>query len=158
MSTSNELAGRELVGKVAIISGAGRNIGRAIAIQLARAGASVVVNARSNKSEADEVVRAVEAEGGKAIGALGDVSDPVVFAGIAAAALKQFGRIDILVNNAALRREKPIDQMTYADWREVMSTTFDSAFHWCSRLHSGDEAGRRRRHHQYRRHERPCRF
>lgn len=120
---------KELQGKVAIVSGAGRNIGRAIAIQLGQAGASVVVNARSNKSEADEVVRAIEAEGGKAISALGDVSDPATFTALAAAALKQFGRIDILVNNAALRREKPIDQMTFADWREVMNATLDSAFH-----------------------------
>lgn len=120
---------KELLGKVAIVTGAGRNIGRAIALQLAQAGASVVVNARSNKIEAEEVVRTIEAEGGKAISILGDVSDPAAVAAIAAAALKQFGRIDILVNNAALRREKPIDQMTYSDWREVMNTTLDAAFH-----------------------------
>ena len=60
---------------------------------------------------------------------LGDVSDPAAVAAIAAAALKQFGRIDILVNNAALRREKTIDEMSYADWREVMNATLDSAFH-----------------------------
>ena len=118
-----------LTGKVAIVTGAGRNIGRAIALQLAQAGASVVVNARSNKAEADEVVRTSEAAGGKAIAALGDVADPADVAAIVDAALKQFGRIDRLVNNAALRREKPVDQMTYADWREVMSTTLDSAFH-----------------------------
>lgn len=120
---------KELSGKVAIVTGAGRNIGRAIALQLAQAGASVVVNARSNKTEANDVIHAIEAEGGKAISVIGDVSDPAIVATIAATALTHFGRIDILVNNAALRREKPIDQMTYADWREVMSTTLDSAFH-----------------------------
>lgn len=119
----------QLSGKVAIVTGAGRNIGRAIALALAQAGSSVVVNARSNAAEADEVVRAIEASRGKAIAILGDVADPATFTAIAAAALKQFGRIDILVNNAALRREKPIGAMTYADWREVMNATLDSAFH-----------------------------
>jgi 3-oxoacyl-[acyl-carrier protein] reductase len=129
MTNSPDPSDKELLGKVAIVTGAGRNIGRAIALELAQAGASVVVNARANKSEADEVVHAIEASGGKAMSALGDVSDPAAVASIAETALKHFGRIDLLVNNAALRREKPIDQMTYADWREVMSTTLDSAFH-----------------------------
>ena len=119
----------ELTGKTAIVTGAGRNIGRAIAHQLAQAGAAVVVNVRSNKAEADAVVREIEAAGGKAIGVLGDVADPKTAEALAAAALKAFGRIDILVNNAALRRENPIDQITYAEWREVMNTTLDSAFH-----------------------------
>ena len=119
---------QELAGKVAIVTGAGRNIGRAIAHQLAQAGAAVVVNARSNQAEADAVVREIEAAGGQALAVLGDVGDAKVAAAMADAALKRFGRIDILVNNAALRREKPIDQMTYDDWREVMSVTLDSAF------------------------------
>ena len=120
---------QELAGKIAIVTGAGRNIGRAIAHQLAHAGAAVVVNARSNQAEADAVVREIEAAGGKAHAVLGDVGDAKVAAAMAEAALKRFGRIDILVNNAALRREKPIDQMSYADWREVMNATLDSAFH-----------------------------
>ena len=124
MSTSSELAG-----KVAIVTGAGRNIGRAIAHQLAQAGAAVVVNVRSNQAEADAVVREIEATGDKALAVLGDVGDAKVAAAMADAALKRFGRIDILVNNASLRREQPIDQMSYADWREVMDVTLDSAFH-----------------------------
>src|ERR1039458_1683672 len=124
MADSNELAG-----KVAIVTGAGRNIGRAIARQLAAAGASVVVNARSNQAEADAVVREIEAAGGNAMAVLADVGDAAAVEAMAQAALKRFGRIDILVNNAALRREKPIDQMSYADWREVMNATLDSAFH-----------------------------
>src|ERR1043166_4621347 len=119
---------KELAGKVAVVTGAGRNIGRAIALALAEAGASVVVNARSNKAEADKVVGEVKAAGGKAVTVLGDVGDAKTAEAIAAAALKNFGRIDVLVNNAALRREKPIDQMSYEDWREVMDTTLDSAF------------------------------
>ena len=89
----------------------------------------MVVNARTNKAEADGVVREIEAAGGKAIAVLGDVADPAAVEAMAQAALKAFGRIDILVNNAALRREQPIDKMSYAEWREVMSATLDSAFH-----------------------------
>jgi 3-oxoacyl-[acyl-carrier protein] reductase len=122
-------ADNELAGKVAIVTGAGRNIGRAIARQLAAAGAAVVVNTRSNRAEAEAVVREIEAAGGKAVAVLGDVADPGTAAALAAAAVKSFGRIDILVNNAALRREKPIAEMSYADWREVMNATLDSAFH-----------------------------
>ena len=121
--------GKELTGQVAIVTGAGRNIGRAIALALARAGSAVVVNVRSNKAEADAVVREIEAAGGKAIAVVGDVADPNTAAALAAAALKAFGRIDILVNNASLRRERAIDEMTYAEWREVMNVTLDSAFH-----------------------------
>ena len=124
MGTSNELAG-----KVAIVTGAGRNIGRAIARQLAAAAASVVVNARSNQAEADAVVREIEAAGGKAMTVLADVGDAAAVEAMAQAALKRFGRIDILVNNAALRREKPFEQMTHAEWREIMDVTLDGAFH-----------------------------
>jgi 3-oxoacyl-[acyl-carrier protein] reductase len=119
---------KELAGKVAVVTGAGRNIGRAIALALADAGAAVVVNARSNKEEADKVVGEIKAADGKAVSVIGDVGDAKTAEALAAAALKNFGRIDILVNNAALRREKPIDQMSYEDWREVMDTTLDSAF------------------------------
>jgi len=120
---------KELAGKVAIVTGAGRNIGRAIARQLAAAGAAVVVNTRANKAEAENVVREIEAAGGMALAVLGDVADANTASTLAEAALKAFGRIDILVNNAALRREKPIGEMSYADWREVMNATLDSAFH-----------------------------
>src|SRR5215470_4453143 len=119
---------KELTGKVAIVTGAGRNIGRAIALALADAGASVVVNVRANKTEADSVVREIEVIGGKAVGVLGDVADEKTGTALADAALKRFGRIDILVNNAALRREKPVDQMSFADWREVMGVILDGSF------------------------------
>ncbi len=120
---------KELAGKVAVVTGAGRNIGRAIALALADAGAAVVVNVRSNKAEADKVVGEIAAAGGKAASVLGDIADAKVAAALADAALKNFGRIDILVNNASLRREKPIAEMSYADWREVMDVTLDGAFH-----------------------------
>jgi 3-oxoacyl-[acyl-carrier protein] reductase len=120
---------KELAGKVAIVTGAGRNIGRAIALQLAQAGAAVVVNARANQAEADAVVHEIEAAGGKALAVIGEVGDPKTAEALAAAALKHCGRIDILVNNAALRRENSIDRIDYAEWREVMNATLDSAFH-----------------------------
>jgi 3-oxoacyl-[acyl-carrier protein] reductase len=120
---------KELSGKVAVVTRAGRNIGRAIALQLAGAGCAVVVNARSNRSEADAVVGEIEAAGGKAVAVIGDVADAKTAAALAEAALKNFVRIDILVNNAALRRENSIEQMDYAEWREVMNVTLDSAFH-----------------------------
>ncbi|MGB7258334.1 MAG: SDR family oxidoreductase [Pseudolabrys sp.] len=120
---------KELAGKVAIVTGSGRNIGRAIARQLSDAGASVVVNAQSNKAEADSVAREIEAAGGKAVVVMGSVGDPTIAEALAAAALKNFGRIDILVNNAALRREKPFDELSYADWREIMNVILDGAFH-----------------------------
>jgi 3-oxoacyl-[acyl-carrier protein] reductase len=124
MANSNDLNG-----KVAIVTGAGRNIGRAIALALAEAGASIVVNARANRAEAEAVAREIEALGVKALVHIGDVADPAAVQTMADAALKQFGRIDILVNNAALRREKSFAEMSYAEWREILDVTLDGAFH-----------------------------
>src|SRR3954471_13038637 len=120
---------QELAGKVAIVTGAGRNIGRAIALALADGGSAVVVNARSNRTEADAVVHEIEACGGKAIVHIGDVADAKAVQAMADAAVKAFGRIDILVNNAALRREKPFAEMDYAAWREILDVTLDGTFH-----------------------------
>src|SRR6266850_2908704 len=101
------MANNELSGKVALVTGAGRNIGRAIALALAAGGASIVVNARSNRAEADAVAREVEALRVKALVHIADVADAAAVQAMADMAVKHFGRIDILVNNAALRREKP---------------------------------------------------
>src|SRR5260370_17313227 len=120
---------KEMKGEVGIVAGAGRNIGRAIALALADGGASVVVNARSNRAEADAVARQIESSGGKALVHIGDVADAAAVRAMADMAVKQFGRIDILVNNAALRREKPFGEMDYAEWREILDVTLDGAFH-----------------------------
>ena len=120
---------KELTGKVAVVTGAGRNIGRAIALALAEGGASIVVNARSNRAEADAVADEIGAMGGNALVQIGDVADAAAVQAMADAALKQFGRIDILINNAALRREKPFAEMSHAEWREIMDVTLDGAFH-----------------------------
>src|SRR5450755_3649559 len=119
----------ELNGKVAIVTGAGRNIGRAIALALADGAASIVVNARSNRAEADAVAREIEAAGGKALVHIGDVADAKAMQAMADTAVKHFGRLDILINNAALRREKPFAEMSYADWREILDVTLDGSFH-----------------------------
>jgi 3-oxoacyl-[acyl-carrier protein] reductase len=120
---------QDLKRKVAIVTGAGRNIGRATALALAAGGAAVVVNARANRAEADAVAREIEGAGGRALPILADVSDAAAVENMVAEAVKKFGRIDILVNNAALRKETPIDQMTIADWREIMGVVLDGAFH-----------------------------
>src|SRR5437868_11894676 len=125
-----DMAGNtELSGKVAIVTGAGRNIGRAIALALAEGGASILVNARSNRPEADAVAREVEAKGGKALVHIGDVVNGAAVQAMADAVVKRFGRLDILVNNAALRREKPFAEMDYAEWRAILDVTLDGAFH-----------------------------
>src|SRR6476620_9760744 len=121
--------GNELAGKIAVVTGAGRNIGRAIALTLAEGGAAILVNARSNRAEADAVAREIEAAGGSALVHIGDVANAKSVQAMADEAVKQFGRIDILVNNAALRREKPFTEMSYAEWREIMNVTLDGAFH-----------------------------
>jgi 3-oxoacyl-[acyl-carrier protein] reductase len=120
---------QELTGKVAVITGAGRNIGRAIALALADGGASILVNARSNRAEAEAAAREIETLGVKALVHIGDVANPEAVQAMAELAVKQFGRIDILVNNAALRREKPFAEIDYAEWREILDVTLDGAFH-----------------------------
>jgi 3-oxoacyl-[acyl-carrier protein] reductase len=120
---------KELSGKVAIVTGAGRNIGRAIALALAADGASILVNARANRAQADDVAREIEALGGKALVHIGNVADPAAVEAMADAAKARFGRIDILINNAALRREKPFVEMDYAEWREILDVTLDGTFH-----------------------------
>ena len=119
----------DLSGKVALVTGAGRNIGRAIALALAQGGAAVVVNVRANRQEADKVAGEVAAAGGQALAMVGDIADPAAVDRMAKATVERFGRIDALVNNAALRREKPVGEMSYAEWREVMGVTLDGPFH-----------------------------
>jgi 3-oxoacyl-[acyl-carrier protein] reductase len=123
------MADQELSGRVAVITGAGRSIGRAMALELAKGGAAVVVNVRANKAEADAVVKEIEAAGGRAITAVADVTDAPAVERMAKAALEKFGRIDYLVNNAAVRQEKTIEHMTFEDWRRITGIILDGAFH-----------------------------
>jgi 3-oxoacyl-[acyl-carrier protein] reductase len=117
-----------LEGKVALVTGSGRNIGRAIALALARDGADVVVNARSNQKEAEAVTAEVGELGRKAVPLLADVGDRQQVEKMLSRALDEFGRIDIVVNNAASRPHKPFADMTYEDWRGILAIDLDSAF------------------------------
>lgn len=119
---------KELAGRVAVVTGAGRNIGRSIAHALARAGAAVIVNGRADRANVDAVVGEIEAQGGKALAAMADVTDEDAVERMVGAAIERFGRIDILVNNAAGRPEKALEAMSLAHWRDVLATILDGAF------------------------------
>jgi len=119
----------ELSGRVALVTGAGRNIGRAMAKALAAGGAAVVVNVRRDAAEAAQVVGEIERNGGQAIAAIADVADEAAVVRMVDAAARQLGRIDYLVNNAALRQERQFEEMTFKEWRDVLGVTLDGAFH-----------------------------
>lgn len=117
-----------LQGKVALVSGAGKNIGRTIALTLARDGAAIVVNGRSDRGAVDAVVAEIEATGGQALAAMGDVADPAVPPRLAAEAAARFGGVDILVSNAGLRRQTSFLDMSFDEWRQILSVALDGAF------------------------------
>jgi 3-oxoacyl-[acyl-carrier protein] reductase len=117
----------KLEGKIALVTGSGRNIGRATVLKLAAEGANVVVNARSNQAEADAVVREAQDIGVKAIAVVADVAKADQVEALAARALSEFGRVDILINNAAIRPHKPFTELTREDWEEVRSVVLDGA-------------------------------
>ena len=118
----------ELAGKVALVTGGARNIGRAISLALAAAGAGVLINARTSREEADRTAALVRSSGGKALVHIADVTDAGAVAAMANAAVGEFGRLDILVNNAAIRAEVPFAQITFDEWRRVIATVLDGAF------------------------------
>ena len=118
----------ELAGQVAVVTGSARNIGRAIAETLADAGAAVVVNARTSRAEVEEVAAGIRARGGRARAVMADVADPAAVKELVETAVSEFGRVDILVNNAALRRDGPLEGITYEEWRTVLGVILDGAF------------------------------
>ncbi len=119
---------RPLANKVAVVTGGGRNIGREIVLALARDGAAVVVGAHSDADAARAVAEEAAAAGGRGLALLADVTDEAAVKGLADAAVDAFGRIDILVNNAALRRQVPLVEMSLAEWREVVGVILDGSF------------------------------
>ena len=123
---------RELAGLVAVVTGSARNIGRAIALELASAGAAVMVNARRSAEEAESAAADIRAAGGDAGVTLADVGDPESATRLVAETLARFGRLDILVNNASVRREVDFADLDYAQWREILGGTLDGAY-LCSR-------------------------
>jgi 3-oxoacyl-[acyl-carrier protein] reductase len=120
--------GKELAGRVALVTGASRNIGRAIALALADAGAAVVVNTRQARAAADAVVKEIEAAGGNAMAVLADVTDEVAVTAMIDKAVKAFGRLDIVVNNAAIRPAQKIEETSLADFRAVLALMLEAPF------------------------------
>src|SRR5437867_13408348 len=100
----------KLEGKVALVTGSGRNIGRATVLKLAAEGAHVVVNARQNQAEADAVAQEARARGVKALSVVADVGKRDEVERMVARAMSEFGRGDILINNAAIRPHKPLTE------------------------------------------------
>jgi 3-oxoacyl-[acyl-carrier protein] reductase len=120
--------GDELAGKVALITGGARNIGRATSRALAAGGAAVMVNANTSIELAKETVKMIEQAGGRAGLHIADVTDPEAVARMVAETLKRFGRLDILVNNAAVRVETPFEEIKIEEWRRVLSIVLDGTF------------------------------
>jgi 3-oxoacyl-[acyl-carrier protein] reductase len=119
------MSGHELDGKVALVTGAARNIGRAIALDLAEGGAAVAIVVRADVTAADAVVQEIEARGGQALAIRADVTDPKAVRRAVDATIERFGRLDVLVNNASIRPEAPLEQLTLEAWREVMAVTLE---------------------------------
>ena len=119
----------KLDGKVALVTGSGRNIGRATVLKLAGEGAHVVVNARSNQAEADAVAREARDRGVKALAVIADVAKKDQVDAMVARAMSEFGRIDILINNAAIRPHKPFTEVTAQDWEHVRGVVLDGALY-----------------------------
>lgn len=122
---------KDLHSQVALITGSSRNIGRAIALEMAQQGATVVINARTNIEEAEVVVKDVAALRGKAIAILADVGDESQVKYLVERILDQFGQIDILVNNTGLRQSCSLTQMTTEEWRSVLAVNLDGPFFCC---------------------------
>jgi 3-oxoacyl-[acyl-carrier protein] reductase len=118
----------ELAGKAALVTGGARNIGRAIACALAAGGAAVMVNARTSRPEAETTVDMIRSAGGRAELHFADVTDAGAVATMVEATVAEFGRLDMLVNNAAIRAETPFAEMRFEDWRRVLATVLDGAF------------------------------
>jgi 3-oxoacyl-[acyl-carrier protein] reductase len=121
--------GHELAGKVALVTGGARNIGRAISLELAAAGAAVAVNTRRSAEDGERVVQEVRSAGGDAELYIADIGDAAAAREMAENALKRFGRIDFLVLNASVRTERPFLELSYEEWRTPLATTLDGAFY-----------------------------
>ena len=122
----------QLTDRVAIVTGASRGIGRAIALELGRRGARVVVNYNQSAGAAEEVVQAIEAEGGSAKAIKADVSDFEEAQSLIKTVIEAYGQVDILVNNAGTTRDNLMMRMSEDDWDTVINTNLKSAWN-CSK-------------------------
>jgi 3-oxoacyl-[acyl-carrier protein] reductase len=114
-------------GKVALVTGGSRGIGRAIAVELGRAGLDIVVNYRSRAEEAEAAVREVQVAGRRAVAVQADVSKPDEVARLADEA-KRFGPVSVLVNNAGISRPQPWSEITLQDFETILTVNLTSAF------------------------------
>lgn len=128
-SVDTAAGGRELAGKVALVTGGALNIGRAISLALGSAGASVAVNTRSSAEQAQGVASRIREGGSEAAVYLADIADPDAVKTMADGVIARFGRIDILVLNASIRKEVLFKDMTFEEWRQIMSISLDGSFH-----------------------------
>ncbi|MDR3589657.1 MAG: 3-oxoacyl-[acyl-carrier-protein] reductase [Negativicutes bacterium] len=117
-----------LGGKVAVVTGASRGIGRAAAVGLAKAGAKVVVNFAGNQTAANETLAIIKSTGGEAIAVQADVADVAAVDALVKTTLDTFGRIDILVNNAGITRDNLLMRMKEAEWDSVINTNLKGVF------------------------------
>src|SRR5260370_6675429 len=121
-----------LDGKNALVTGASRGIGRAIALQLARDGARVALNYRSGEAEARAVADEIAALGGQSLMLRADVSHPKEARELVAKVLAHWGRLDILINNAGITRDKSMKKLSDDDWSEVVNTNLNSVYYCTS--------------------------
>jgi len=117
-----------LAGKVALVTGAAKRIGRSVALRLASEGADVIVNYRGSKSEADEVVAEIAAMGRRALAVQADVAIRAEVTALFAAVEKEFGRLDILVNNAGMFFSAKFEELTEEQWDRILDTNLKSQF------------------------------
>jgi len=115
--------------KVVLITGGARNLGRAMGAALAAEGASIAINARSQRPELAETIAAIEAAGGKALTCIADITDRTAVDRMIASIVERFGRLDILINNAVIHAAKPFLELSFEEWRGPMTVTLDGAFH-----------------------------
>lgn len=118
-----------LEGHVALVTGANRNIGRAIALELAARGCAVIVNASRSREEAEAVATEARRHGVKAAALLADVGRAEDIKALAQRALADFGKVDVLVNNAAIRPEAPFLELSEQDWHRVLDVDLNAAFY-----------------------------
>ena len=126
----------DLTGRVALVTGASRGIGRAIATSLARAGAAVCINYRQQHERAKETLAAIEAAGGHAFVHQADVRERGEADALVGAVVERTGRLDILVNNAGITREGLFLEMSDDEWSSVLATNLDGVYH-CARRAAG---------------------
>jgi len=120
--------GNELAGKVALVTGGARNIGRAIVRALSAGGAAVAINTRASREDADQLSQEINSGGGKAAAYIADIADGAAVKKMVDAAISHFGRVDILVLNASVRTERAFTELTYEEWRLPLSITLDGAY------------------------------